>query len=796
MPEAAGPYVVGLDEVTSGDLALVGGKNASLGEMIRNLSAAGIRVPDGFATTVRSYRALLATGGLHDRIAETLDRFKRGKLPLERAGSAIRKAILATPMPDDVRAAVADAYARLCKRVGRVNVDVAVRSSATAEDLPDASFAGQQESFLNVRGAEAVLRACRRCMASLFTDRAISYREHHGFDHMRVGLSVGVQRMVRSDKGAAGVMFSIGPETGFPGALTISANWGLGESVVSGSVDPDEFMVAKAQLADQRAIPVIQRRRGRKLRKVVYGTEGSRVTRNVRTTAREQGSFALGDADAVQLARWGVAIEKHYGRPMDIEWAKDGITGELFIVQARPETVQSRAADHAFRSYKLKGTGRRIVSGTAVGQAIVTGRVCARNVPGSAEAFPAGAILVADKTDPDWVPVMRRAGAIVTDHGGRTSHAAIVSRELALPAIVGARGATRALKNGAVVTVSCAEGDTGYVYEGRVPFEVRDVSTKDLPATRTRVMLNVGDPATALRWWRLPADGVGLARMEFVIGNLIKAHPLALLYPKRVREKRARDQIAALTSGYADGPSFFIDTLAHGIACIAVVHHPRPVIVRLSDFKTNEYADLIGGRDFEPVEANPMLGWRGASRYYSDAYRDGFALECRAIRKAREELGFTNVVVMVPFCRTLTEADLVLREMAMNGLERGKGGLEVYVMCEIPSNVILASEFADRFDGFSIGSNDLTQLTLGVDRDSALLAGIFSERDPAVTRLIARVIEDAHAKGRPVGLCGQGPSDSLEFAEFLVSVGIDSMSVTPDSFIQVKRQVAVAERSG
>lgn len=788
------PFVVGLDEVTSSDLPLVGGKNASLGEMIRHLTTAGIRVPEGFATTVWAYQALLDSDGLRGRITATIAEFRRGKLPLEKAGSAIRKAITATPLPAHAHDAIARAYAELCAHAGRPNVDVAVRSSATAEDLPDASFAGQQATFLNVRGEVAVLRACRQCMASLFTDRAISYREHHKFDHMKVGLSVGVQRMVRSDKGAAGVMFSIGIETGFPGAITISANWGLGESVVSGIVDPDEYMVAKARLDDHGVMPIIQRRRGRKLRKIVYATGTGRAVRTVRATKREQAAFALDDADVVQLSRWGGAIEKHYGRPMDIEWARDGTTGELFIVQARPETVQSRATDSAFRTYKLRGKGRRLVSGTAVGQAIVTGTVCERDKPGSAVTFPEGGILVTGMTDPDWVPVMQRAAAIVTDHGGRTSHAAIVSRELALPAIVGAGDATKVLRDGAVVTVSCAEGDVGYVYEGEVPFDTHEVSIRDLPATRTKVMLNVGDPATALRWWRLPADGVGLARMEFIIGNIIKAHPLALLHPKRVREKQARAQIAELTAGYPDGPSFFIDTLAHGVARIAAVHHPNHVIVRMSDFKTNEYADLVGGRSFEPVEANPMLGWRGASRYYSDAYRDGFALECRAIRKAREELGFRNVVVMIPFCRTLNEADLVLAEMAKNGLERGKDGLEVYVMCEIPSNVILAPEFADRFDGFSIGSNDLTQLTLGVDRDSERLSSIFSERDPAVTRLISQVIEAAHRKGRPVGLCGQGPSDSLEFAEFLVRAGIDSMSVTPDSFIQVKKQVALAEQ--
>jgi len=787
------PLVVWLGDLDRGRVAEVGGKNASLGEMLRHLAGAGIHVPDGFATTAEAYWRFVDANDLRERIAGTLEDLKRGRLPLARAGRALRRLFTDGAIPPELAEAVAAAYRRLGERIGRRDPDVAVRSSATAEDLPEASFAGQQESFLNVRGERALLRACRRCLASLFTDRAIVYRETHGFDHLKVALSVGVQRMVRADRGAAGVMFSIDTETGFPRVVLINAAWGLGETVVQGTVNPDEYMVFKPLLADPARRPIVHRALGAKARKLVYARGHERPTRLVPTSRRERAAWVLDEAAILQLARWAVAIEAHYGRPMDMEWARDGATGEIFIVQARPETVEARRQAAAFQTYRLTRKGKRLLSGLAIGDAVAMGAACVLRDASEIDRFVDDAVLVTGMTDPDWVPIMKRAAAIVTDHGGRTSHAAIVSRELGLPAIVGTGRATRVLRDGQVVTVSCAEGSEGFVYEGRADVEVRALELRDIPTTRTRVMLNLANPAAALRWWRLPADGVGLARMEFIISAHVKVHPMALVRFARVRDRRARRRIEALTRGYRDKPRFFVDALADGIARIAAAHHPHPVIVRTSDFKTNEYAALIGGRPFEPEEENPMLGWRGASRYASEGYREGFALECQAIRRVREEMGLANVIVMIPFCRTLEEADRTLGAMAAQGLRRGEGGLEVYVMCEIPSNVILAEEFAERFDGFSIGSNDLTQLTLGVDRDSARLAGLFDEENPAVTRLIEQVIRTAHARGRKVGLCGQAPSDRPRFARFLVRAGIDSISVTPDSFIQVKQHVAAAE---
>ncbi|MFS8606491.1 MAG: phosphoenolpyruvate synthase, partial [Gammaproteobacteria bacterium] len=680
------------------------------------------------------------------------------------------------------------------ERAGRADIDVAVRSSATAEDLPEASFAGQQESFLNVRGEGPLLDACRRCYASLFTDRAIAYRRAHGFDHMKVALSVGVQRMVRADHGSAGVMFSIDTETGFDRVVLIDAAWGLGENVVQGAVDPDEYLVFKPLLSQSSLVPIIEKRRGEKSRKMIYTSDPAQPTASVPTTDAERQAYVLDDEEILALARWACEIERHYGMPMDIEWAKDGETGELFVVQARPETVHGQRAAAALKSYRIKNKGRTLLTGASIGDAIVSGTVCVIESARDIRRFPDGAVLVTRTTDPDWVPIMRRATAIVTDLGGRTSHAAIVSRELGLPAIVGTGRATEVLRDGQAVTVSCAEGDVGYVYEGIADVDVEDLDVGAIPRTRTKIMLNLANPAGALRWWRLPADGVGLARMEFVINREIKAHPMALAHFERLSDDDARRRIEELTRGYDDKAEFFVDRLSRALARIAAVYYPNPVIVRTSDFKTNEYANLIGGAEFEPAEENPMLGFRGASRYYSPRYRDGFALECRALKRLRETLGFRNVVVMIPFCRTPAEADRVLAVMAEHGLERGRDGLEVYVMCEIPSNVILAREFAERFDGFSIGSNDLTQLTLGVDRDSADLAELFDESDEAVKWMIRTVIDAAHAAGRKVGLCGQAPSDHPEFADFLVECGIDSISVSPDSFIAVKRRVAEAER--
>ena len=613
---------------------------------------------------------------------------------------------------------------------------------------------------------------------------------------MKVALSVGVQRMVRSDLGGAGVLFTIDTETGFGNIVLINASWGLGENVVQGAVDPDEYQVFKPLLSNRALKPIIEKKRGEKKQKMVYTPERDRPTRNVPTSKSERLSFVLADEEILTLARWGCVIEAHYGQPMDIEWAKDGESGELFIVQARPETVQSRSDASAFRSYRIKSKGRKLVAGLSIGAQIVTGRVCLIASPRDIDRFVDGAVLVTGTTDPDWVPIMKRAAAIVTDHGGRTSHAAIVSRELGLPAIVGTGNATEILHDEQEVTVSCAEGDEGFVYEGRADYAAEDTQLEDIPATRTKVMLNLANPAAALRWWRIPADGVGLARMEFVVSNAIRIHPMALVHYDGLKDDDAKHTIAELTRGYATKTEYFVDRLARGLGRIAAAQYPAPVIVRMSDFKTNEYADLIGGAAFEPKEENPMLGFRGASRYYSPRYREGFALECQAIRRLREAMGFDNVVVMIPFCRSTKEADRVLEVMAENGLRRGANGLQVYVMCEIPSNVILAKEFAKRFDGFSIGSNDLTQLTLGVDRDFEELAELFDEQDPAVKWMIRCVIEEAHKSGAKVGLCGQAPSDHPEFAEFLVECGIDSISVSPDSFVAVKRKVAASETRG
>ncbi|MCZ7434128.1 phosphoenolpyruvate synthase [Streptomyces sp. WMMC1477] len=780
------------EDLSGEDVASVGGKNASLGEMTARLGGQGIRVPAGFATAASAYRAFLAAGDLGERIAEQIEALHEGA-ELSQVGGAIRRMILDAELPGRLVAAVRDAYGSLAGRLGRRDPDVAVRSSATAEDLPEASFAGQQETFLNITGQDALLDACRRCYASLFTDRAISYREDQGFDHLRVALSVGVQEMVRSDLAGAGVMFSLDTDSGFPRVVLVNAAFGLGESVVAGTVDPDEDLVFKPLSGDERLSPVISRKTGGKQSKVVYSEAGDRPTVTVETPEAERAARVLTDDEVLRLARWAVIIEKHYGRPMDIEWAKDGRTGELSVVQARPETVQTRKEAASLRSYRLKESGAPLVSGLAIGDAIAAGRVCNLRSAAEIDRFEDGAVLVTGVTDPDWEPIMKRAAAIVTDHGGRTSHAAIVSRELGVAALVGTGDAGRVLRDGQEVTVSCAEGEEGHVYDGFLDYAQRDIDLSDIPATRTDVMLNIANPSAAFRWWRLPADGIGLARMEFVINNHIKIHPMALARYDELPPGDARRRIAELTRGYEDKAAYFVERLAYGIARIAAAWWPKPVIVRMSDFKTNEYARLVGGEPFEPAEENPMLGWRGASRYYSEGYRDGFALECRALCRVRDVMGLTNTVVMIPFCRTLGEADDVLATMAEHGLERGRGGLEVYVMAEIPSNVILADGFSERFDGFSVGSNDLTQLTLGVDRDSERLAPLFDERDPAVVRSIERLVETAHAHHRKTGLCGQRPSDDPDFARILVGAGIDSVSVTPDSFLAVKENVAKAE---
>jgi pyruvate, water dikinase len=788
--------VIWFEQLGRADVALVGGKNASLGEMVRHLGERGVAVPPGFATSAPAFWRFIDANQLKDIIATTLQDLQAGRISLPEAGQAIRRAVLRGEWPAQTAEAIVSAYKELCRRSGRTDADVAVRSSATAEDLPDASFAGQQETFLNIRGESALLDACRRCFASLFTDRAISYRQAKGFDHLKVALSVGVQTMVRSDLGGAGVMFTIDTETGFDKIVVIDAAWGLGETVVQGTVDPDEYQVFKPLLSDPSLLPIVEKRLGGKAQKMIYAREGDRPTRTVPTSKAERAAFVLTDQDILTLGRWGCVIEDHYACPMDIEWAKDGETGELFIVQARPETVQSRKQADEYRSYRIRSKGRTLVTGLSIGEAVVTGRVCLIESARDIARFVDGAILVTQNTDPDWVPIMKRAAAIVTDRGGRTSHAAIVSRELGLPAIVGTGDATRLLHDQQEISVSCAEGDQGFVYEGFIEYDVEQLDFRDLPPTRTQIMLNLGNPAAAFRWWRIAADGIGLARMEFVISNHIKVHPMALVHFDTLEDRDAKQTIADLTQDYADKTEYFVDRLARGLARIAAAQHPKPVIIRMSDFKTNEYANLIGGAAFEPKEENPMIGFRGASRYYSPRYRDGFALECRAMRRLRDMLGFRNVIVMIPFCRSIREADRVLDVMAENGLRRGENGLEVYVMCEIPSNVILAQAFAERFDGFSIGSNDLTQLTLGVDRDSEELADLFDEQDEAVKWMIANVIREAHKAGAKIGLCGQAPSDHPEFAEFLVGCGIDSISVSPDSFIAVKRKVAAAESAG
>lgn len=786
-------WVAPFEDLRRGDVGQVGGKNASLGEMVSNLSGQGVRVPPGFATTAAAYWRFLDANGLREVVAAGIADLAEGRAPLAVVGQSLRAAVLAGHWPDETAAAIVDAYRALCGRIGRPDADVAVRSSATAEDLPDASFAGQQESYLNIRGDDAVLNACRRCYASLFTDRAIAYRAAKGFDHLKVALSVGVQQMVRSDRAGAGVMFSIDTETGFDRVVLINAAWGLGEMVVQGAVDPDEYQVFKPLLDTAGVTPILEKKLGAKAEKLIYADAGETPTRRTPTSRREQSGYVLEEREILQLARWARTIEAHYGVPMDMEWAKDGDSGELFVVQARPETVQSRRSAGALHTYTITAKGKLLVSGLAIGDAAVSGRVCLLASPQDIDRFVDGSILVTTSTDPDWVPIMKRAAAIVTDHGGRTSHAAIVSRELGLPAIVGAGDASQLLHDDQQVTVSCAEGEQGFVYDGSAQIEQVALDLAGLPATRTQVMLNLANPGTAFRWWRLPADGVGLARMEFVISNHVRVHPMALVGFDSLRDEAAQREIAAITANYADRTDYFVERLARGLSRIAAVFHPKPVIIRMSDFKTNEYANLIGGAAFEPREENPMLGFRGASRYYSPRYQAGFALECRAIQRLRETLGLRNVIVMIPFCRSIAEADRVLAVMAENGLARGQDGLEVYVMCEIPSNVVLADEFAQRFDGFSIGSNDLTQLTLGVDRDSGELASLFDEQDPAVKWMISEVLRAAQRAFAKVGICGEAPSNHPEFARFLVDRGIDSISVSPDSFVAVKRVVAQAE---
>jgi pyruvate,water dikinase len=779
-----------LENLGNQDVPLVGGKNASLGEMIRHLQDQGIRVPGGFATTAEAYRAFVE----HNDLGGTLEEFTRaldqGTKSLDEVGHAIRRGFQRGRFPDQIAAAIRDAYDELSRRYQVEEVSVAVRSSATAEDLPEASFAGQQETFLDVKGADELMEACRDCYASLFTNRAIAYRRQHGFDHLKVALSVGVQKMVHADRAGAGVMFSLDTDSGFPDVVVIDASWGLGETVVQGIVTPDEYRVFKPRLGQPGLVPILEKTLGAKEQKIIAAGGSKGRTKMVKTPVRQRRRFVLSDDEILTLARWACIIEKHYGRPMDMEWAKDGDTGELYCVQARPETIHSRKVAGALKTYTLKSQAEPIITGIAIGQAIAQGPVKVLDSPAEMDRFEDGDVLVTARTDPDWGPIMKRAAAIVTDHGGRTSHAAIVSRELGIPAVVGTNGATERLHDGQEVTISCAGGEEGRIYEGALEYEESDIDITHLAEPPVRIMINLADPRAALRWWTLPVHGVGLARMEFIINSAIKIHPLALSRFDQLEDADARRRIKELTAGYHDKTEYFVERLARGIAMIAASQYPEPVIVRMSDFKTNEYAKLIGGAQFEPREENPMLGFRGASRYYSDRYKDGFALECRAVKRAREEIGLDNIVVMIPFVRTLGEADRVIAVMAEHGLARGQDGLKLYMMCEIPSNVFLAESFAERFDGFSIGSNDLTQLILGVDRDSAELSALFDERNEAVKQAIRLVIERAHSKGCKVGICGQAPSDYPDFARFLVDCGIDSISLNPDSVIEVIQRLS------
>ncbi|MEG4212396.1 phosphoenolpyruvate synthase [Microcoleus sp. S13_B4] len=793
--------VLWFDEVGIADIPLVGGKNASLGEMIQQLTAQGVRVPNGFATTAHAYRYFIQSAGLEAKLREIFADLDVEDLQnLRQKGKQARALILDTPFPRELQAAIADAYEKLCDRYGD-STDVAVRSSATAEDLPDASFAGQQETYLNVQACAGVLECCHKCFASIFTDRAISYRQQRGFDHFEVALSVGVQKMVRSDLASSGVMFSIDTETGFKNAVLVTAAYGLGENVVQGTVNPDEYFVFKPTLK-QGFLPILDKRLGSKTLKMVYDIGGSKYTKNVSVIAAEKNKFAIQDDEILQLAKWAVVIEEHYSKvrgtytPMDIEWAKDGNTGELFIVQARPETVQSQKSAKILRNYKLQGSSAILAKGRAVGESIGQGKArVILDVHRIAE-FQSGEVLVTNKTDPDWEPIMKKASAIVTNSGGRTCHAAIIAREMGIPAIVGTGDATQILKNHQEITVSCSEGDEGKVYAGLLPFEIQETAIANLPRTRTQILMNVGNPEEAFGLSAIPCDGVGLARLEFIIANHIKAHPLALIHFDELVDESVKEEIAELTALYPHKPDFFTDKLAHGIATIAAAFYPNPVIVRMSDFKSNEYANLLGGRQFEPKEENPMIGWRGASRYYDPNYREAYALECKALKRVRDEMGLTNVIPMIPFCRTPEEGRKVLAEMAKHGLVKGENGLQVYVMCELPSNVIFADEFAQVFDGFSIGSNDLTQLTLGLDRDSALVAHLFDERNEAVKRMVAIAIKAAKKYDRKIGICGQAPSDYPEFARFLVELGIDSISLNPDSVLKTLLDVAKVEGAG
>ncbi|OPL13948.1 MAG: phosphoenolpyruvate synthase [delta proteobacterium MLS_D] len=790
--------IIWFDNLRLGDIPQVGGKNASLGEMRRELAPKGVSIPDGFAITAHAYRYLLESAGIRAEIEKLLSDLDTHDLQgLATKGEKIRSLIYKASLPDDLEREIKTAYAELCKEYGK-NTDVAVRSSATAEDLPDASFAGQQETFLNIRGPEALIDACRKCFASLFTNRAISYRFDKNFDHMEVALSIGVQKMVRSDIASSGVIFSIDTESGFQDAVLITGSYGLGETVVQGTVNPDEFYVFKPALR-KGFRPIVQKKLGAKEVKMVYARNKEESTKTIPVSKKDRQKFCITEDEIIKLAEWTMIIEDHYSqqagyfKPMDIEWGKDGVTGDLFILQARPETVQSQRDMNILESYELLEQKTPVVTGTAVGSKIGAGPVNVIHKVTEIRDFKAGEVLVTDMTDPDWEPIMKIAAAIVTNKGGRTCHAAIVSRELGVPCIVGTSNGTEALEKVKDVTVSCAEGEEGRVYEGILKFNVDRISLDEMKRPKTNIMLNVGNPDMAFNYASIPNDGVGLARLEFIISN-IQIHPMALINFETVTNKKVRRQIELLTRGYETKGDFFVDRLAQGVAKIAAAFYPNDVIVRMSDFKSNEYANLLGGSFFEAEEENPMIGFRGASRYYNDRYREGFALECKAMKKVRDEMGLSNVKLMVPFCRTVDEGKEVVRVMGENGLKQGENGLEFYMMVEIPSNVILIEKFGEIFDGFSIGSNDLTQLSLGLDRDSSLVAHIFDERNEAVLELIRTAISKAKTIGKKIGICGQAPSDYPEFARFLVECGINSMSLNADTVIKTTLDILETEK--
>ncbi|MCF7866778.1 phosphoenolpyruvate synthase [Candidatus Woesearchaeota archaeon] len=788
--------VLWFDQLGIEDVPIVGGKNASLGEMYRLLVPKGVKIPNGFALTAHAYRKFLDANQLVEKIRDVLSDLNTHDMQnLAERGHKVRELLLQGTFPEELNVEIREGYKNLCTQYGE-KTDVAVRSSATAEDLPDASFAGQQDTYLNIRGEHMLLDACKRCFASLFTNRAISYRQDKGFDHFNIALSVGIQKMVRSDMATSGVMFSIDTETGFKDSVLVTGAYGLGENVVQGAVNPDEFYVHKPTLK-QGYKPIISRTMGSKEIKMIYDMQGTKSpTKNISVPEEDRNRYCLSDEEILLLSKWACIIEDHYSekaghfKPMDMEWAKDGITNDLFIVQARPETVQSRKDVNVLRNYVLKGEGKKIVTGRSVGSMIGVGKANVIKSVKDINKFKKGEVLITEMTDPDWEPIMKIASAIVTNRGGRTCHAAIISRELGIPCLVGSTDATDVIKQGQMITVDCSQGDEGYVYDGEIKFEIEEHDLKSLERPKTKIMMNIGTFTQAFEKSFIPNDGVGLAREEFII-NSLKAHPLALLKYDTLKDEEVKKKLDVLTRGYTDRAQYFVDKLAEGVGMITAAFYPKPVIVRLSDFKSNEYASLLGGSQFEPKEDNPMIGWRGASRYYDDKYKEAFGLECKAMLKVRNEFGLKNLEIMIPFPRTTDEAKRVIETMASHGLKQGEDGLKVIGMCEIPSNVILADEFLDIFDGFSIGTNDLTQLTLGVDRDSELVAHVYDERNPAVKKLVKMVIDVANKRGKYIGICGQAPSDYPEFAEFVVECGIQTMSLNPDTVI--KTTIAINE---